>query len=902
MRLKVHAAQLTFRLVAALIVSSSCVPPIWAVIYTAPPDQVNLRIPPVGTGGSGDTNQDITRSTIVVSGFDTNRTVYDVSISFSLNHTYDGDLIITLISPDGNRILLANRIGGAGHDYIKTSFSGRGSGNGLGAISNSSPPFTGIFPSPDLGPVRNGAWTLEIDDAGAGDTGQLLNWSLGFQTVSGDPVQWAYGNIFIMDLVSDASLIPEDPFNPFKSVFVSGTAIHAYPNDFSHNGFWGQQIWQWNEPNGAAILPPLAVVPLRNDAGEFLFVAAADGYLYKINAKDGLTGNTSVSIKRGGCNADSFQVGPALQLWEKSDLNFRNQFTDDLVFVATADGCGDTTQNRVQALRASDLQPVWTFNGDQSHSMGPGRGMVLDYAHDTLYCVTDTSGTGNSVWAINSLTGALRWSGHYTTNQNESFVQPVLANGALYVAQYGGSSVVKINATNGNVIWSYQASGPDFNDLDLAFDPSRNMLFLATDQTIEAVTDLGASAMRAWVFLDINGLGFDSTPTTAPVTAPAFGKVYFGAKDGLVYQVEMGNGEASAAASTGGGSVSMLVPDSADGGVTINRLMAAAGVNTTRMCIPWGYGNQYCCGSAPTDYYLQIQTVGSPGQITVGQPATYSLTVTNGGPTNVTEATVGSVLPDWLNFVSANQGSFSSDEHAFSTDLGTVTNGGSATVSFTVVPTRGGSAQFKATLAGDSFPENDTRTLFVKAVPIASIAAASVVEPASGTIPMVFPVSLSALSYDPVSVDYSMTDLTAQAGLDYVATNATLVFNPGETNKTISVPVMADTTISGNETFQVLLSNPTNAVLFNQYSAVGTIIDDDGPILLHIALAGTNVLLYWSTNIEGFTLETKSNLISGTWNQVFAPVGVVGDQNVVTNNVLFNTQFYRLRKYNGPPQ
>ncbi|HWX21058.1 MAG TPA: proprotein convertase P-domain-containing protein [Candidatus Binatia bacterium] len=875
--------------VAAVLVVVLSGARLFAATYAAPPDQLNLRIPPVGTGGSGDTNQDVTRSTIVVSGFDTNRAVYDISISFSLNHTYDGDLIITLIPPDGSRMLLANRIGGAGHDFIKTSFSYYG----LGRISNSSSPFTGTFlPTvPTYGTNRNGSWTLEIDDAGAGDTGQLLGWSVCFLTVCSDPVQWSYNNFSVMDLVSDASL----PYSLNQMFFVDGTTIYAYPSDFSHNYSWGQQIWQWTEPNGAGVVPSLAVVPLRNSAGEYLFGAADDGWLYKINAHDGATGNWSVSTKRGSCTADSVQVGPAIQLWEKSDLNFRRQFTDDLVFIATADGCGDTTQNRVMALSASDSSSLWIFNGDQSHSMGPGRGMVLDYAHDTLYCVTDSTGSASSVWAINTLNGVLRWSGHYTTNQNESFVPPILANGALYLAQYGGSRVFKINATNGNVIWSHQAYGLNF--YDITFDPGRNMLFLAAGETIEAVTDLGASAARAWLFFDINGLGLDSTPTTAPVAAPAFGKLYFGAKDGYVYQVDMGNGEASAAASTGGGSVSMLVPDSADGGVTVNRLMAAAGVNTIRMCIPWNSGDRYCCGSVPTDYFLGLLVVAAPGQIVVGQPATYTLIVTNGGPTNVTEVTVGSVIPDWFNFVSANQGSFFSDEHAVSADLGTLTNGASATLSFTVVPTRGGFAQFKATVAGAAFPENNERLLYVQAVPVASIAVGSVLEGNSGTTPMVFPPSLSALSYDPVSVNYGTFGLTADADVDYVSTYGTLTFNPGETNKTVSVPVIGDTIIEGNEFFLVLLSNPTNAVIStNQSSAVGTIIDDDGPVALHIAQAGDNVLLSWSTNIEGFTLETTYDLDSGLWNQVFSPVGVVGDQNVVTNTVSFIEQFYRLRK------
>src|SRR5260221_5130475 len=104
--------------------------------------------------------------------------------------------------------------------------------------------------------VQNGSWTLEIDDAGTGN--QLLDWSVCFLTVCSDPVQWSDNNFSVMDLVSDASL----PHSLNQTFFVDGTTIYAYPSDFSHNYSWGQQIWQWPEPNGAAVLSPLAVVPL----------------------------------------------------------------------------------------------------------------------------------------------------------------------------------------------------------------------------------------------------------------------------------------------------------------------------------------------------------------------------------------------------------------------------------------------------------------------------------------------------------------------------------------------------------------------------------------------------------------------------------------------------------------
>jgi uncharacterized repeat protein (TIGR01451 family) len=76
------------------------------------------------------------------------------------------------------------------------------------------------------------------------------------------------------------------------------------------------------------------------------------------------------------------------------------------------------------------------------------------------------------------------------------------------------------------------------------------------------------------------------------------------------------------------------------------------------------------------------------------------------------------------------------------------------------------------------------------------------------------------------TVDYATTNLTATAGSDYTATAGRLVFADGETLKTITVPIIEDTVVEGDEVFQLRLFNPTNAVLVNNAVPV-TIFDND---------------------------------------------------------------------------
>ncbi|MEM9919164.1 MAG: family 16 glycosylhydrolase [Bacteroidota bacterium] len=109
--------------------------------------------------------------------------------------------------------------------------------------------------------------------------------------------------------------------------------------------------------------------------------------------------------------------------------------------------------------------------------------------------------------------------------------------------------------------------------------------------------------------------------------------------------------------------------------------------------------------------------------------------------------------------------------------------------------------------------------------PEISISDAEVTE-ADSNNEMVFSVQLSKASDELVQVKYDVQEGTATAAFDYVSTLGTLVFQPGETEKTISVSIIGDNVLEVDESFKVLLSEPVQAVLLLS-EAVGTIRNDD---------------------------------------------------------------------------
>jgi subtilisin-like proprotein convertase family protein len=91
--------------------------------------------------------------------------VSSVSVGVNVTHTYQGDLVITLIGPDGTAAILHNRTG-AGTDNVVTTYSiATAAAQALSAFS---------------GKNTAGNWSLKVQDLAAQDVGTLNSWTITF--------------------------------------------------------------------------------------------------------------------------------------------------------------------------------------------------------------------------------------------------------------------------------------------------------------------------------------------------------------------------------------------------------------------------------------------------------------------------------------------------------------------------------------------------------------------------------------------------------------------------------------------------------------------------------------------------------------------------------------------------
>jgi len=109
--------------------------------------------------------------------------VTDVNVRVRLNHTFDGDLVISLVHPDGTVVPLATNRGGAGANYGTGANDCSGTPTAFDdsaatAISAGVAPFAGTFrPESPLsalnGKPSDGVWKLRVADTAALDTGTI---------------------------------------------------------------------------------------------------------------------------------------------------------------------------------------------------------------------------------------------------------------------------------------------------------------------------------------------------------------------------------------------------------------------------------------------------------------------------------------------------------------------------------------------------------------------------------------------------------------------------------------------------------------------------------------------------------------------------------------------------------
>lgn len=161
-------------------------------------------------------------------------TINDVNVTIDVTHTYDFDLTIKLISPNGTEVILTDNQGSSGDNYTNTQFDD----DATTPISSGTAPFTGTFsPTGSLadfnGEQSVGDWTLHITDGYTGDGGTLNSWTL---QVCGDMTADVSDNI-----LNDSDLIVTHDGNNQYHITLESNEFNQSLN-FSVSNIVGQTL------------------------------------------------------------------------------------------------------------------------------------------------------------------------------------------------------------------------------------------------------------------------------------------------------------------------------------------------------------------------------------------------------------------------------------------------------------------------------------------------------------------------------------------------------------------------------------------------------------------------------------------------------------------------------------
>src|ERR1051325_729327 len=195
-----------------------------------------------GSGGLIPDNGTSIDFTINVSGLLSNLDTLNFGIEtvcIDATHTWDSDLDIRLIAPDGTSVLLTSGNGGSDDDYTNTCFD-----NSSTPITQGTAPFTGTFRAQgDLSLINNGQngngqWKLHILDTYAGaDQGNLLSWSITFgNNPASSFMNFSSSNLPIVVINTNSQTIPDEPkITCGLGIIYNGIGVRNYLTDPFNN-------------------------------------------------------------------------------------------------------------------------------------------------------------------------------------------------------------------------------------------------------------------------------------------------------------------------------------------------------------------------------------------------------------------------------------------------------------------------------------------------------------------------------------------------------------------------------------------------------------------------------------------------------------------------------------------
>lgn len=195
----------------------------------------------IGSISDDGQNNDFTATVAGLSATQLSTSLGLISVCLNISHTYDSDLNVFLIAPDGTTVNLFSGIGGGGDNFTNTCLNQ----SAANSINAGSPPFNGTYkPQETIGNCNNGQngngnWKLRIIDTYAQDEGTVNSWSITFGANAAIPFPFSDSNLPIVIINTNGNPIQDEPaINATMGIIDNGSATNHtsdIPNNYNGN-------------------------------------------------------------------------------------------------------------------------------------------------------------------------------------------------------------------------------------------------------------------------------------------------------------------------------------------------------------------------------------------------------------------------------------------------------------------------------------------------------------------------------------------------------------------------------------------------------------------------------------------------------------------------------------------
>lgn len=156
------------------------------------------------------------------------------TVCIDLVHTYDADLTVWIVAPDGTVGMLFSNTGGGDDNFTNTCFNM----DAATSLSAGTAPFTGTFkPSGQMGLVNNGqnpngTWKLRVNDNYGADEGNVISFSITFGNNPAGYFSFTSSLLPIVEINTNGNVIQNDPkVMADMSIRFNGQGVRNYMTD-----------------------------------------------------------------------------------------------------------------------------------------------------------------------------------------------------------------------------------------------------------------------------------------------------------------------------------------------------------------------------------------------------------------------------------------------------------------------------------------------------------------------------------------------------------------------------------------------------------------------------------------------------------------------------------------------